>query len=96
MVNEEALLHEKKILIKFLILKILNEQPNITRYKVRNLASTNNLSVSISSFYGVINEIEKEGLVLRDGYNLFSLTSEGYKVFHELEQELRLLLSPVF
>jgi DNA-binding PadR family transcriptional regulator len=89
-------IREKKILSKFMILKVVKARPNITRYKARKIINENGCSFSFSDFYRTFNDLEERRLLLRDRKNLFSITNAGDNELEEISTLLRILLSPIF
>jgi DNA-binding PadR family transcriptional regulator len=95
-------LREKYILEKCIILKLLKEHPRITRYLLRKKLTKLQFSLYVDNFYGLVESMEKDGLVLKEVIPgkrvcgrlcyLYTITSEGIKTLLSLEFKIQIAL----
>ena len=99
-------MRENHTLEKYAILKLVRDHSNLTRYRMRLLLRKLNLSLSISTFYTLVNELEKDGLIQRrtQSYKykresktfdreIFNLSPQGHKTLLNLEFRIKVVLT---
>lgn len=99
-------MRENHTLERYAILKLVRDHSNLTRYKARLLLRKLNLSMPISTFYTLINQLEKDDFISRrtETYkykrmsktfdrDLFDLTTTGHKLLIDLEFRIRVVLA---
>lgn len=73
------------------ILYVLSAYPKITKYELRKRLAKQGISLAISSFYGIVNQMKEAGFMDCDSQYLLSITAAGLHEYMRLRNLVKIV-----